>query len=142
MACTNRESARTAPPAAWRKAVLRRRITLGTGLLGVACLLACEPRAAATSHPAPSNLETLRPADARLSEKYQRACMTCHIDPASGAPRTHDQAAWRSRPNPAREALIASVQQGRNAMPPMGLCPDCSHDDLGALIDFMRGVAQ
>lgn len=141
MACTNRESAQTARPAARRTAVLHRCIGLGAGLLTAACLLACEPRTAATPSPAPSNLETLRPADARLSEKYQRACMTCHIDAASGAPRTHDQAAWRSRASAGRDALISSVQQGRNAMPPMGLCPDCSRDDLGALIDFMRGVA-
>lgn len=110
-------------------------VVLSAWLLG-----ACEPRPAKLANTAQPGLETSRPANAKLSEKYQRACMTCHIDAASGAPRTHDQAAWRSRANAGRDPLIASVQQGRNAMPPMGLCPDCSRDDLGALIDFMRGA--
>ena len=66
--------------------------------------------------------------------------MTCHIDAASGAPRTHDTLAWSRRAGAGRDALIQSAQRGINAMPPMGLCPDCSRDDLGALIDFMRGV--
>ena len=108
--------------------------------LGAAWLSACQPRPAEVASPVPPGIETRRPANATLSEKYERACMTCHIDAASGAPRTHDIAAWRSRASVGRDALISSVQQGRNAMPPMGLCPDCSRDDLGALIDFMRGV--
>ncbi len=66
--------------------------------------------------------------------------MTCHIAAASGAPRTHDAQAWRLRAGAGRDALILSAQQGINAMPPMGLCPDCSREDLGALIDFMRGT--
>ncbi|MBK9236515.1 MAG: cytochrome c5 family protein [Rhodoferax sp.] len=110
-------------------------VVLSAWLLG-----ACEPRPATLASTAQRSLEASRPADAKLSEKYERACMTCHIDPAGGAPRTHDQAAWRSRASAGRDALIASVQEGRNAMPPMGLCPDCSRDDLGALIDFMRGA--
>lgn len=135
MAGTEAKASRTAPRLARSRAVRRRRIALSAGLLGAALLLACKPRA-----PEPAKLESLRPADTRLSEKYERACMTCHIDPASGAPRTHDRAAWSQRASLGREALVTSVQQGRNAMPPMGLCPDCSRDDLGALIDFMRGV--
>ena len=140
MAGTEAKTSRIPPRIAQSKAVRRRRIALGAGLLGAALLLACEPRAPATASTAPDKLESLRPTDTRLSEKYERACMTCHIDPASGAPRTHDHAAWRQRAVAGREALVTSVQQGRNAMPPMGLCPDCSRDDLGALIDFMRGV--
>ncbi|MEN9396298.1 MAG: hypothetical protein RLZ81_828 [Pseudomonadota bacterium] len=141
MALTRADVTLTAPRDTRPKAALRRRITLCAALLGATLLLACEPRATATASSAPDKLEHLRPADTRLSEKYERACMTCHIDPASGAPRTHDRAAWSQRASLGREALVTSVQQGRNAMPPMGLCPDCSRDDLGALIDFMRGVA-
>jgi len=140
MAGTEAKASQTAPRVVRSRAVRRRRIALSAGLLGAALLLACEPRAPEPASTAPAKLENLRPADTRLSEKYERACMTCHIDPASGAPRTHDRAAWSHRASLGREALVTSVQQGRNAMPPMGLCPDCSRDDLGALIDFMRGV--
>ncbi len=108
--------------------------------VAVFLLLACESRTAPVTAPSASAIESLRPADARLAEKYERSCMTCHIDAASGAPRVHDTAAWSLRASAGREALITGAQQGSNAMPPMGLCPDCSREDLGALIDFMRGT--
>ncbi len=103
-------------------------------------LLACEPRTAPVVASSANAIESLRPAEAGLAEKYERSCMTCHIDAASGAPRTRDTLAWSRRAVTERGALILSVQKGFNAMPPMGLCPDCSREDLGALIDFMRGV--
>lgn len=87
-----------------------------------------------------SEVEALRPNDARLSQMYERACMGCHVDAASGAPRTGDQAAWAQRMNKGREVLIQNARQGLNAMPPMGLCPDCSTEDLAQLIDFMRSA--
>lgn len=108
--------------------------------LAVVLLLACESRTAPVATPSANAIESLRPADARLAEKYERSCMTCHIAAAGGAPRTHDRAAWSRRAGAGREALITRAQQGINAMPPMGLCPDCSREDLGALIDFMRGA--
>jgi cytochrome c5 len=103
-------------------------------------LLACDSRTAPVATPSASAIESLRPADPRLAEKYERSCMTCHITAASGAPRTHDALAWSRRATTDRDALILSVQKGLNAMPPMGLCPDCSREDFGALIDFMRGA--
>ncbi len=112
----------------------------GVGVaVAVFLLLACEPRTAAVATPSASAIESLRPPDTRLAEKYERSCMTCHVDTASGAPRTHDTAAWSRRASAGRDALITSAQRGNNAMPPMGLCPDCSREDIGALIDFMRG---
>lgn len=117
------------------------RTARGVGIaVAVFLLLARESRTAPVSTSAASAIESLQPADARLAEKYERSCMTCHIDATSGAPRTHDATAWSQRASGGRDALILSVQRGRNAMPPMGLCPDCSREDLGALIDFMRGA--
>jgi cytochrome c5 len=35
------------------------------------------------------------------------------------------------------EALVASVRNGLNAMPPGGLCNSCSDEDYAALITYM-----
>ena len=58
----------------------------------------------------------------------------------NGAPLVGRTSAWAPRVA-ARgpDGLIASVKAGRNAMPPRGLCPDCSDDDYRAIIAFMSG---
>ena len=35
------------------------------------------------------------------------------------------------------DALVASVDKGMNAMPPKGMCYDCSAEDFKALIEHM-----
>ena len=35
------------------------------------------------------------------------------------------------------DALVASVVNGMNAMPPKGMCFDCSNEDFKALIEYM-----
>jgi cytochrome c5 len=107
-------------------------------LLLATSLAACDANKPATM--SASEVEALRPNDARLSQMYERACMGCHVDAASGAPRTGDHAAWAQRMGKGREVLIQNARQGLNAMPPMGLCPDCSTEDLAQLIDFMRSA--
>ena len=40
------------------------------------------------------------------------------------------------------EALVASVSNGMNAMPPKGMCFDCSDEDYMALIEYMAKPAE
>ena len=40
------------------------------------------------------------------------------------------------------EVLVASVNNGLNAMPPKGMCFDCTDDDYTALIEYMAAPAQ
>jgi len=89
--------------------------------------------------PARSLEETkaLRPADARLSAIYERACMTCHVDKDTGAPLTGDEPAWAPRRAKGLEALMDNTINGFNGMPPLGLCMDCTAADFEALIAFM-----
>jgi len=35
---------------------------------------------------------------------------------------------------------LASVRKGRGAMPPGGLCPECSDDDYQRIIAFMSSA--
>jgi cytochrome c5 len=72
-----------------------------------------------------------------VEAKYKQTCFACHGTGAAGAPKTGDKAAWEPRLAQGMPALVASVKSGKNAMPPGGLCMDCSDDDYTALINFM-----
>ncbi|MEM9254500.1 MAG: c-type cytochrome [Pseudomonadota bacterium] len=71
---------------------------------------------------------------------YQ-TCFACHSSGAAGAPKTGDAAAWAPRLEKGMPELITSVRTGIGAMPPGGLCPDCTDDELKALIDYMATPA-
>jgi cytochrome c5 len=72
---------------------------------------------------------------------YNQFCFACHTAGVGGAPKTHDVAAWESRLAKGPEALLASMLNGLNAMPPKGTCMGCSDDELNAALDFMASAA-
>jgi len=76
-------------------------------------------------------------AQAEPPAKYNMYCIACHGTGAAGAPKTGDKAAWEPRMAAGVDALVASAKKGKNAMPPMGLCNDCSDAELKAIIEFM-----
>ena len=74
--------------------------------------------------------------------KYDKSCKVCHDSGAAGAPKTGDAAAWEPRMAKGMEVLVASVNNGLNAMPPKGMCFDCSDAEYTALIEYMAAPAQ
>jgi cytochrome c5 len=70
-------------------------------------------------------------------DKYAKSCQVCHANGAANAPKTGDAAAWEPRMAKGMDVLVASVANGLNAMPPKGMCFDCSDDDYKALIEYM-----
>ncbi len=71
---------------------------------------------------------------------FNSTCSTCHapaIAPAMGSPAAHDVAAWAPRLANGMDAAVASAKAGKGAMPPMGMCMDCTDDQLKAAIEFM-----
>ena len=74
--------------------------------------------------------------------KYDKSCKVCHAAGAAGAPKTGDVAAWEPRMAKGMDVLLASVNNGLNAMPPKGMCFDCSDADYTALIEYMAAPAQ
>ena len=74
--------------------------------------------------------------------KYDKSCKVCHDSGAAGAPKTGDAAAWEPRMAKGMEVLVASVNNGLNAMPPKGMCFDCTDADYTALIEYMAAPAQ
>jgi cytochrome c5 len=78
----------------------------------------------------------LRPADAQLAAKYERACQACH-GVRSAAPLTGFAPAWAPRVAKGADVLLQHARDGFNGMPAKGLCSDCTDDDLRGLIAFM-----
>ncbi len=71
---------------------------------------------------------------------YQTTCFGCHGTGVAGAPRLGDAAAWAPRIAKGMDALLSNTISGVNAMPPKGLCMNCSDDELRTVIEYM--VAQ
>lgn len=71
---------------------------------------------------------------------YNSTCSTCHapaMAAAMGSPAAHDTAAWAPRVANGMDAALASAKAGKGNMPPMGMCMDCTDDQLKAAIEFM-----
>lgn len=75
------------------------------------------------------------PADGRMI--FQTFCHACHTMGIAGAPKLGDKAAWKPRIAKGGDALLSSVKNGLNAMPPNGACANCSDDQLRLVIEYM-----
>lgn len=73
---------------------------------------------------------------------YQTSCQACHATGAAGAPKVGDKEAWAPRIATGMDALMNSVMNGKNAMPPKGACMSCSDDDLKAATQYMVDQAK
>lgn len=72
-----------------------------------------------------------------VADKYNQYCHICHATGVANAPKVHDVEAWKPRLDKGMDAMLNSVKNGLNAMPPGGMCSDCSDEDYKALIKFM-----
>ncbi|NMH67123.1 c-type cytochrome [Shewanella salipaludis] len=67
---------------------------------------------------------------------FDKACQICHTMGVAGAPKAHT-ADWEPRLAKGMDTLLNSVKSGLNAMPPGGMCTDCTDEDYKNAIDFM-----
>lgn len=79
-------------------------------------------------------------ADQTAAERYNKSCVMCHASGAGGAPKTGVVADWEPRLALGMDAMVKSVDQGKGAMPPKGMCMDCSADEFKALIEYMAAA--
>ena len=75
--------------------------------------------------------------DKATTDRYNKSCIACHASGAAGAPVTGNAKHWAPRMEKGMDTLVASVDKGMNAMPPKGMCYDCSAGDFKALIEHM-----
>lgn len=83
-----------------------------------------------------------KPSGPRSGEQVVTAhCAACHMTGAAGAPKI-GTADWAPRKAKGVDALLASAIKGLNAMPPKGMCMDCSDDELKGAIEHMLAKSQ
>ncbi len=70
-------------------------------------------------------------------EVVNTKCGMCHNAGVSGAPKSHDVAAWQERLAKGFDVVLSNAINGINAMPPKGTCSDCTDDEIKAAIEFM-----
>lgn len=70
---------------------------------------------------------------------YKKACISCHMTGAAGAPKLGDASAWESRIAKGASVLVQSAITGvpGTAMMARGACGTCSDDDIKAAVDYM-----
>lgn len=75
---------------------------------------------------------------------YMASCFACHSTGAAGAPKVGpgNAEAWAPRLEKGMDAVVANSIKGLNAMPPKGLCFNCTDDDLRAVIEYMVASSQ
>lgn len=70
---------------------------------------------------------------------YHDYCHICHGTGMPDVPQFGDQQQWEVRTEKGMEALYNAAIYGMNAMPPMGLCDECSESQIKAAVDYMVG---
>jgi cytochrome c5 len=100
------------------------------------------PAQAPAAEPDEPQAATDKPADTRTASAdgqkiYQASCQACHVAGVAGAPKLGDKDAWAPRIAKGNDALLSSVKNGLNAMPPKGGCMGCSEDELRAAMEYM-----
>ena len=68
---------------------------------------------------------------------YDKFCFACHMAGVGGAPKLHNAADWSPRLAKGPDALLHSMLNGLNAMPPKGTCVSCSEAELKSAMEFM-----
>lgn len=87
-------------------------------------------------------LSALLVAQAGVAQKapeqiYQTSCKICHDAGVANAPRKGNAENWEPRLKKGMDVLVKNVANGMGAMPPKGMCMDCSDDDYIAVIRYM-----
>lgn len=72
-------------------------------------------------------------------ELYQGACAACHASGVAGAPMFGDDATWAARNAVGLEALVASVVNGKGAMPARGGSA-YSDEDIERAVKHLTGL--
>ncbi|XOV84691.1 MAG: c-type cytochrome [bacterium] len=110
----------------------------GLGSLTMACGQADTPPASPGETVAAVDQANAAPPAHPGEKTYQNYCFSCHTPGLSGAPKTGDVEAWAPRIAKGADLLLATTIEGiPPAMPPRGMCFDCSDEDLAAAIDYM-----
>ncbi|THF62134.1 c-type cytochrome [Pseudothauera rhizosphaerae] len=81
-------------------------------------------------------------AGSRTGEQiYNAVCTACHATGVLGAPTTGDAGQWAPRLGKGLDALVASVTNGLNAMPPKGGATDLTDAEVVRATAYLANTA-
>lgn len=103
-------------------------------------LAACGGEATNSVAAPTSALSAASLSDPALKKTFESSCAICHNSATTGAPMTGDAVAWQPRVAQGLDTLLDHTIDGYKAMPPMGMCPQCSEDDFVAFIEHMSAT--
>lgn len=71
-------------------------------------------------------------------EVFENSCAMCHGEGKQvGAPIINVASDWEARLEKGMDTLYVNAIDGYNAMPAMGLCNNCSEEEVMAAVDYM-----
>lgn len=104
------------------------------------CLLALLPAHGQASE---ETNTTAQPYSGRpVTQIYNTYCIACHVNGVAGAPRIGHAEEWQPRIDKGIDTLLANAIKGFNAMPPRGICSNCSDEELRRTILYMIDQSQ
>ncbi|WP_394181040.1 c-type cytochrome [Marinomonas posidonica] len=68
---------------------------------------------------------------------FNSFCVACHMHGVAGAPKLGSSSDWLPRKEQGMPILLKHAIEGLNAMPPKGMCSNCSENEIQAAIQFM-----
>ena len=105
------------------------KLYLFIGLITSSFFISCSD----VNHSSVSKTSELRTTE----EIYIQACAFCHERGMAGAPIYANTYSWGQRVDKGIDTLTYNVKFGLNAMPAMGLCADCTDEELRAVVQYM-----
>lgn len=111
-------------------------------VIAAACLLCagCDAPSGDGGAPPDDGLRFGTPLSAERQTLYMQSCHACHRNAVPGIPRAGDPRAWEPRRAQGLDVLVQHAMKGFRGMPPMGMCPSCTEDDMRALVAYMAGL--
>ena len=83
-------------------------------------------------------IEEIEPMHLRTGQEiYRNTCAACHTNGFNGAPMFGKQEQWKKLAEKGMDNLVYSTKNGLNGMPPMGLCNDCSNEELELAVAYL-----
>ncbi|ETX12630.1 cytochrome C [Marinomonas ushuaiensis DSM 15871] len=73
---------------------------------------------------------------------FNTYCIACHMSGVAGAPILGNKADWQPHIEKGMETLLTNVNNGISAMPPKGMCFDCSDEEMKNTIQYIIDNSQ
>ena len=68
---------------------------------------------------------------------YENHCSVCHASGMAGAPKFGNAMDWKPHIAKGLPTLYKHAMNGYNAMPPKGMCSDCSEKEIENAVNYM-----